>query len=141
MLFIIWILALLKFSLDRELATQKSSDPQGPFSMTQTHRDGKLNDTAAHTHEEAKGLISQSTEHRSTCDYSIFQVWWVEAAACFLSMVALSSFGATLYPHQYKPLPQWLYNISVNSLISIYVIVLKAMILFVITECMSQLKW
>jgi len=40
----------------------------------------------------------------------------------------------TLRPHQDKPLPQWPYNISVNSLISIYVVILKGAVLLVTAE-------
>ena len=82
-----------------------------------------------------------STSHNSIRHTQILGNWWVEIGACFLSLVALFTIVATLYPHQDKPLPQWPYHISVNSLIAIYVVILKAMILLVIAEGLSQLKW
>ncbi|KAL9611182.1 MAG: hypothetical protein Q9167_004167 [Letrouitia subvulpina] len=130
-----------QFQLDNAPAKHESCNSQGHISLTQAQRDFESDDAAASMHEEAKGFISHSTQHRSARAYGIFGVWWVEAGACFLSMAALFAFVATLYPHQDRPLPQWPYKISVNSLISIYVIIIKAMVLFVIAEGMSQLKW
>ncbi|KAL6716055.1 hypothetical protein ACLMJK_007017 [Lecanora helva] len=67
--------------------------------------------------------------------------WWLEIGACFTFTLALSAIVLTLRPHQGKPLPQWPFSISINSLISIYVVVLKAAILFVAAEGIGQLKW
>lgn len=89
-----------------------------------------------------------SHEHGETQDYTgIFSSctsitnWWQEVTACLLSTVALLAIIATLRPHQDKPLPQWPYLISINSLLSIYVTILKAAALLVIAEGLSQLKW
>lgn len=71
----------------------------------------------------------------------VIRNWWMEIAACLLFFTALTAIVATLYPHQGKPLPQWPYQISVNSLISIYVVVLKGTILLVTAEGLGQLKW
>jgi hypothetical protein len=60
--------------------------------------------------------------------------WWLEIGACFIFVLALLAIIVTLRPHQDKPLPQWPYNISVNSLISIYVVILKATVLLVTAE-------
>lgn len=60
--------------------------------------------------------------------------WWLETGACFIFVLALVAIIVTLRPHQDKPLPQWPYNISVNSLISIYVVILKATVLLVTAE-------
>ena len=71
----------------------------------------------------------------------IFKSWWIEIGACVLSLVALIAIVGTLQPHQGKPLPQWPYQISVNTLISIYAVVLKVTILLVTAEGLGQLKW
>lgn len=60
--------------------------------------------------------------------------WWMEVGACFLLLVAFVAIIATLFPHQGKPSPQWPYQISISSLVSIYVVVLKATVLFVTAE-------
>lgn len=48
---------------------------------------------------------------------------------------------ATLYPHGGHPLPQWPFKVSINSLLSVYALVLKASIGFVLTSCIGQLQW
>ena len=81
------------------------------------------------------------TVERSIRQRHTFKNWWMEIGACVLSLVALVAVIGTLQPHQGKPLPQWPYHISVNALISIYVLVLKAAILLVTAEGLGQLKW
>ncbi|KAK5460977.1 hypothetical protein LTS15_003040 [Exophiala xenobiotica] len=49
-------------------------------------------------------------------------------------------FGALL-PYQGRPLPKWPYNLSINTLISFFVTIMKAAILFILAEGLSQLKW
>ena len=71
----------------------------------------------------------------------IVKDWWMEIGTCVLSVVTLVAVIGTLQPHQGKPLPQWPYHISVNALISIYVLMLKAAILLVTAEGLGQLKW
>ena len=48
---------------------------------------------------------------------------------------------ATILPHQNKLLPQWPYGLQINTLVSIYFTVIKAAILFILAECLGQLKW
>ena len=45
----------------------------------------------------------------------------------------------TVYPYQDRSLPQWPYNLSINSLVSIYGVVLKAAILLVLAEGLGLL--
>ena len=71
----------------------------------------------------------------------IFKNWWLEIGACFLFLVSIGAVIATLHPHQGKPLPKWPYHLSVNTVISIYVVILKSTILLVATEGLGQLKW
>ena len=60
--------------------------------------------------------------------------WWMEIGACLLFMIAFVAIIATLYPHQGKPLPEWPFQISINALVSVYVVVLKTTIVFVTAE-------
>ncbi|POS73077.1 hypothetical protein DHEL01_v208520 [Diaporthe helianthi] len=48
---------------------------------------------------------------------------------------------ATLYPHHGQPLPQWPFKVSTNSLLSVYALVLKAVIAFILASCIGQLQW
>lgn len=86
---------------------------------------------------------NQSTQSRGEvpCQTHIFKNWWIEIGACVVSLVALSAIVGTLQPHHGKPLPQWPYQLSVNTLISIYAVVLKVTILLVTAEGLGQLKW
>ena len=60
--------------------------------------------------------------------------WWMEIGACLLFMIAFVAIIATLYPHQGRPLPEWPFQISINALVSVYVVVLKTTIVFVTAE-------
>ena len=62
----------------------------------------------------------------------------MEIGACLLFMIAFVAIIATLYPHQGKPLPEWPFQISINALVSIYVVVLKTTIIFVTAEGLGR---
>ncbi|ETS84492.1 hypothetical protein PFICI_02517 [Pestalotiopsis fici W106-1] len=49
--------------------------------------------------------------------------------------------AVTIYPHANRPLPQWRYGITINGLLSIYSIVLRGCLGFVLTSCIGQLQW
>ncbi|KAK4505999.1 hypothetical protein PRZ48_003964 [Zasmidium cellare] len=71
----------------------------------------------------------------------VLAIWWKEFIACFLAVAAAIATFATLYPYQGKPLPQWPYLITVNALISAYMVVLKASTTFLLAEGLGQQKW
>ena len=71
----------------------------------------------------------------------IVVVWWSEILGCFLAVIAAVATFATLYPYQGKPLPQWPYSITVNALLSAYMVVLKAGTAYVLAEGLGQQKW
>ena len=64
--------------------------------------------------------------------------WSLEISACCIFILALIAIVITLRPHQNKPLPQWPYSISINSLLSIYSVILKVTILLVIAESLGK---
>ncbi|KAI1446928.1 hypothetical protein F5Y02DRAFT_380603 [Annulohypoxylon stygium] len=47
---------------------------------------------------------------------------------------------ATLHPHDGRPLPQWPFRISVNTLLSIYSMIIKANVSFIAVSCIGQLQ-
>lgn len=69
------------------------------------------------------------------------QVWTREILACVLVLVAIATVVATLYPHADQPLPQWPYKITINGLLSIYTIVLRGCLAYILTSCIGQLQW
>ncbi|KAI0532023.1 hypothetical protein GGR58DRAFT_523618 [Xylaria digitata] len=74
-------------------------------------------------------------------NHGLLHAWWPELASLALSAIAFIAIIVTLYPHDLQPLPHWPYSISVNALISVYVLVFKAAILYAVTAAMGQLKW
>ena len=69
------------------------------------------------------------------------QDWWLEILCCGLFVAALMAIVGAVLPYQDQPLPQWPYNVSINTLISILAAITKAAMLLVIAEGLSQLKW
>ncbi|KAK8115760.1 hypothetical protein PG984_012262 [Apiospora sp. TS-2023a] len=67
--------------------------------------------------------------------------WNIELLMCFLVFtVPLIAFG-TLFPFRAKPLPQWPFRITINSLLAVYSTILKAAISFVLSSGIAQLQW
>lgn len=52
--------------------------------------------------------------------------WKWETTSCFLAVGSLLAITATVYPYNGRPLPQWPYGLTINSLISIYTTIMKA---------------
>ncbi|KAL9616773.1 MAG: hypothetical protein Q9160_008398 [Pyrenula sp. 1 TL-2023] len=71
----------------------------------------------------------------------VFRDWWLEIICVFVAIAAIAAIFGTLAPHAGQPLPRWPYNLSINALISIYIVVLKAAVLLIITQGFGQLKW
>lgn len=80
----------------------------------------------------------KDTSHQSSpfeaSSLGTLRVGWLEILCCSLVVGALLAIVATVYPHRDRPLPQWLYNLSINSLVSIYVVVLRAAMSLVLAE-------
>lgn len=73
--------------------------------------------------------------------FPMLREWWLEGMACLITLFALAAVVLTLYPHQKKPLPQWPYRLSVNILLSIYIVVMKAALMYILAQGLGQLKW
>ncbi|KAI0385758.1 hypothetical protein F5Y04DRAFT_156128 [Hypomontagnella monticulosa] len=67
--------------------------------------------------------------------------WRWEIVSCVLILTWLLAIFATLYPYDGQPLPQLPFKISINSLLSIYSMLLKASMAVVIAACIGQLQW
>jgi len=57
-----------------------------------------------------------------------------------LVLATLLAITATLYPFSGKPLPQWPYGLSINTLLSIYVLMMRAAMLFLVAQGMP-ISW
>lgn len=67
--------------------------------------------------------------------------WGWEISNSILVFISPVVILATLYPHSGHPLPQWSSSISINSLLSIYTLVMKASLSFIATSCIGQHQW
>lgn len=66
--------------------------------------------------------------------------WWLEILCLVVVTAALIAITFTLFSHQNRPLPEWPYSVSVNTLVAVYVVVLKGAMLLIITEGIEALS-
>lgn len=71
----------------------------------------------------------------------IWANWKWEILAYILVLGTPFFMVATIYPHAGQPLPQWPFRITINALLSIYSVVLKASLGFLVASCLGQLQW
>ncbi|KAK8016655.1 hypothetical protein PG993_014844 [Apiospora rasikravindrae] len=67
--------------------------------------------------------------------------WNLELLMCFLIFSMPFAALGTLLPYRGKPLPQWPFGITINSLLSIYSTILKAATGLVLSSGIAQLQW
>jgi hypothetical protein len=60
--------------------------------------------------------------------------WWMEIIAAILVLLSVMAIVLVLALHQNQPLPNWPFGISVNSLVSIFVVILKGGMLLILGE-------
>lgn len=101
-------------------------DPQHP------PREDSIEPTTKFTH---------TTHPRRSLRLSYWAIWKYESAACLIVLTTPVVIFATLYPHNGQPLPQWPFGVSINSLLSVYALILKASTAIILTSCIGQLQW
>lgn len=67
--------------------------------------------------------------------------WRQEIACCIVAVAALLALFATLYAYGNKPSPDWPRWLSLNTIVSMYVVLLKSAVLLIAAEGLGQLKW
>jgi hypothetical protein len=122
-----------RFNEDHPMIRSSTSEDHAasPFSEHPEHARGI---------RAASGNRSPDPSQPPSRQQIVLSSWTWELAAISLSAMAFLAIVVTIYPHDGKPLPQWPYSISINALVSMYVLVLKAAIFSVIAEALSQLK-
>jgi hypothetical protein len=60
--------------------------------------------------------------------------WTAEALSFTVSVLALVGLIVTLLAHQHKPLPQWPQLVNINSIISLFVLVMRSSVAMVLAE-------
>jgi hypothetical protein len=67
--------------------------------------------------------------------------WTLEIISCLTSVIFLAAIIVVLYMYDGKPMPEWPYGITLNALVSVLSTIMKAAMVFIVTEALSQLKW
>ncbi|PSR79067.1 hypothetical protein BD289DRAFT_375948 [Coniella lustricola] len=97
--------------------------------------------TTVHNHNASQTAVPLSSPATSPKSQSRVKFWAVETGLALLLLLCIAAIPATLYPHQGQPLPRWPFSITINALLSIYSMVLKACMAGLVTSCVSQLQW
>ncbi|KAK1638966.1 hypothetical protein BDP81DRAFT_447859 [Colletotrichum phormii] len=92
--------------------------------------EGDLNQT------EKNSLLYQPLDRVST-----LKQWSLEFAALLTSVTAFIVMVILLVVSDGKPQPAWAYSVSINTLVAILTTLLRAAMLFVLSEVFGQAKW
>ena len=88
------------------------------------------------------GMLQPRPKHLSL--RRIFKDWWLEYVACVSLLATIAATVVTIRLQQNRPLYHWPYNLSINSVVSIYSVVVKAAILLILSEgifCIHVVKF
>lgn len=116
------------FDLDSLLAYEPGS-PESTTNRSSTLVDPFSDDSSR------KRTGDRSRRHRLAS--FIYRRWIAESLACLVALAALIATLVTLVTHDGLPLPDWPLGISINSLISVYAVIIKGTLMFAVAECMS----
>ncbi|KAI1384856.1 uncharacterized protein F4822DRAFT_446033 [Hypoxylon trugodes] len=81
------------------------------------------------------------TKTHTSKSINLLTIWWLEAASCLLVVAMIVALVGTICPYQDRPLPRWPSILSINSVFAFYSEVMRAAMILVLGECLSQLKW
>ncbi|KAI1777772.1 hypothetical protein F4818DRAFT_456814 [Hypoxylon cercidicola] len=118
---------------ERELDTRPTDCQQndvGPVQQDQDSRGRNSGDEYA----------SSDLNHSVTKKINLAHIWWLEIVSGLLVIAMIAALVGTVYPYQDRPLPQWPYTLSINTIVAFYSEVMRAAMIMVLSECLSQLK-
>ncbi|KAH6873136.1 hypothetical protein BKA58DRAFT_161492 [Alternaria rosae] len=67
--------------------------------------------------------------------------WTAETCSCIFALLSLIGLIVTLTAHQNRPLPDWPQIVSINSIVSLFSMMIRAGVSMVLAEGISQSKW
>ncbi|KAF7954872.1 uncharacterized protein EAE97_000131 [Botrytis byssoidea] len=118
------------------------SIPQLPSSFSDA---SSLLDSSSRTSDIAiKSISSRSQAKVHDIRHRLMEYyvdWKWEFFASLIVIACPFIIVATLYPNAGKPLPEWPFQISINTLLSIYGLVFKTCLTFIVASCIGQLQW
>ncbi|KAL4997551.1 hypothetical protein BDV10DRAFT_201811 [Aspergillus recurvatus] len=92
------------------------------------------------THENGDDVFGTNPSNQSLA--SILNDHWIwEIVSCFVCLVCLACIVTVLLEYDGKPLPEWPYGITINSVLSWITQVFTACMIGVVATCLSQSKW
>jgi hypothetical protein len=91
--------------------------------------------------DSAAAAASRGTWPEEQKLHTLLSIWRLEMVCCVLFTGSLIAIIMIVWIYGNRPLPVWPYHLIINSLISIYVVVIKASLLFVTAQCIGRLKW
>ena len=82
----------------------------------------------------AEKLLSLKVTASTKPRHHHLSYWAVEIASCVGAVVALAAIWIFLSYYNHKPKPDWPYGITINTTVSVFNLVLKALMLLAISE-------
>ena len=126
---------------DRMVNTSGDMDEAGIGVSTSTSTTNTQR-AAQNGEKSVQNTVPAATSRRASKQRPhIFLNWWKELLACILFSGALLALFATVYAYHDRPSPSWPNWISLNTIISIYAILMEIGIVLVTAEGLGQLKW
>ncbi|KAK8074384.1 hypothetical protein PG997_009047 [Apiospora hydei] len=90
---------------------------------------------------ESMAQDDATSSRRPPMPPGMWKQWWAEILSCLLMMAMLGAVIGVIYQNNGKPLPDWPFNVSINTIISILSTVLKACAAYILAEGISDSKW
>ncbi|KAF2124602.1 hypothetical protein P153DRAFT_350814, partial [Dothidotthia symphoricarpi CBS 119687] len=137
-------------SVSPSTATQTSIDNNRPLygyhervGVERTISTAEPGETHAFLDENPSDNISlQQTEPKIKNNRVVlFTTWWTEVASLALAAAGLIAIAVIMAEYHNKQQPEWKYKINLNTLIAILSTLIRACLVLVAEEVISQLKW
>ncbi|OQD74569.1 hypothetical protein PENDEC_c010G03569 [Penicillium decumbens] len=97
-------------------------------------------DNEANDDLQGQSRLLSPTRQKQT-HKSWYSEWLWEFLGLVTSMVSLIAIIIVLWYYDGRPMPDWPYGITLNALLSILSTVMKATLVFAVSESLGQLKW
>ena len=129
------------FSLDSKQIRVFSKDlapeqhHQNPFEAASFNNDYKPVEGQASDHQYRRNDWSLKAGRM------IYDRWLLEIASCGGSLLVLIAIVVFLYNYDGAEQPDWPYNITINSVISWFTTIMKALMFVSVASCLSQANW
>ncbi|KAI2473119.1 hypothetical protein F4781DRAFT_419563 [Annulohypoxylon bovei var. microspora] len=144
-------LAIENTTSSHTLASTESDAESIPLPVLQAPEQGFESEQLRQLHQAQDGQEIQGADYTSIAatpgyqspakSITLVKIWWLEIASCLLVVAIIAALVGTIQPYQGQPLPQWPYSLSINTIVSFYSEIMRAAMILVLGECLSQLKW